>query len=328
VRLSAIPGVGKIELAWRDSVPWSNVVPTKPRHLIYRGVDENSLLLFDSVDVSEEGQVYVDNSVNNTSFYFYRIKTRGSYGNPAIKIQENYSQIVSLYPTNNFVVCAPIVSIVKTDCSLFQQTAPCGQKVYSNSLSWTPVLSNGCRIDISGYNIYAQDDNGDFQKIASNVLTTFFEENDLPSFARCYRVSAVDSRGQEGALSEIVCNDNCPYFELPNIFTPNQDGCNDFFSTVSGTEVLASCNSGTTSSIACSRFIRAVTFKVYNRWGKEVYSFQSGDGKPTSIDWNGRGLNGNLLDPATYYYVADVSFDVRDPAVQTKRVKGWINLTY
>ncbi len=51
----------------------------------------------------------------------------------------------------------------------------------------------------------------------------------LPSFAGCYYVTAVDRSGNESRPSNTVCKDNCPYYELPNVMTPNADGKNDLF---------------------------------------------------------------------------------------------------
>ncbi|WP_079684956.1 hypothetical protein [Ohtaekwangia koreensis] len=49
-------------------------------------------------------------------------------------------------------------------------------------------------------------------------------------YASCYRVSAIDAEGAEGPSGEAVSNDNCPYRELPNVFTPMQTVAMKFFS--------------------------------------------------------------------------------------------------
>ena len=62
---------------------------------------------------------------------------------------------------------------------------------------------------------------------------------------------------------------------IPNVFTPNGDGTNDFF-VIDGIELLKNCE-----------------LKIYNRWGRKVY--ESEDYKN---DWDGKGFA-----EGTYYYV-------------------------
>ncbi len=64
-----------------------------------------------------------------------------------------------------------------------------------------------------------------------------------------------------------------------------------------------------------------------NRWGKEVYTFNSQDGaKSVYIEWDGRDNGGSQLDAGNYYYVADIAFDAVDPKKKTARIKGWVQL--
>lgn len=323
VRLLGISGDNKIELMWRDSVPWSTTVPSKPWHYIYRGESESEMELIDSTDVEINGRTFTDNDVDINTLYFYKVKTVGTYGNPLIADQENFSQVFSVYPDNDLMPCIPKLSIALTDCKTFVETNACGAAVYKNSISWTPVNTGLCRMDILYYKVYAAESViGEFKLIASNVTDTVFVEEGLPSFARCYRVSAVDTRGQESEQSEPICNDNCPYFELPNVFTPNGDGCNDVLRASDDTQ--SSCGLG--EIVKCSRFVKEVSIHVYNRWGKEVYTFTSGNGNSVTIDWNGRDKSGSMLESAIYYYIADVTFDTVDPSTQRQKFKGWVQL--
>jgi hypothetical protein len=184
------------------------------------------------------------------------------------------------------------------------------------------------------YNVYyatnTQADSADFELLATNVLDTFYIDQGLPSFARCYRVTAVDRSGNESEPSEIVCKDNCPYYELPNVFTPNRDGCNDLFSAFSdrqGTDEDGNpTGCGEVDKTKCARFVRKVHFTVYNRMGKEIYSYSSGGERTIYIDWDGRDGNGKELPAGIYYYLAEVTFDVVDPATAVREIKGWVQL--
>ena len=128
-----------------------------------------------------------------------------------------------------------------------------------------------------------------------------------------------------------MCFDNCPYYELPNIFTPNDDNCNDVFSAFSnrnyGSEQGGRCTVLSEEVRSkCARFVEKVELRVYNRWGKEVYSYESGGERTIYIDWDGRDLDGRELSTGVYYYVADVIFDSVDPSKQNQVIKGWVQL--
>lgn len=71
----------------------------------------------------------------------------------------------------------------------------------------------------------------------------------------------------------------------PNVFTPNGDGKNDCFSL-----------NGIGDFKACT------TIKIFDRWGKEVFS--SGD---SDVCWDGKANNGNDCPAGTYFYVIEIS---------------------
>ena len=85
--------------------------------------------------------------------------------------------------------------------------------------------------------------------------------------------------------SVYVAND-C-YVDIPNVFTPNGDGINDFFFPRS---LLAS---GLTS----------FKMNIYNRWGQQIFESTSLDGS----GWDGR-LNGMPQPSGVYVYTIDVTF--------------------
>jgi hypothetical protein len=344
VRLNAKSQVGQIELKWSAIVPWSNFIQSTPTenymHVIYRGPEgasEADMVRIDSVDANAGGLIYIDSGQYNNEdlednkTYCYVVKTRGGYGNPKIdEPLENYSQMLCAQTGDEFPpTCTLEVSVELLDCASYYEsvgtcTAPTG---VTNTLFWSRPTDPVCRADIKSYNIYRSNVAGgkDFMLIATNVIDTVYEDKGLPSFAWCYKISPVDASGNEGNLSAEVCNDNCPYYELPNVFTPNGDDFNDVFSAYSNRY----CTEATECTNKCARFVKKVKFRVYNRWGQEVYTYQSGgegSEKTIYIDWNGKDNKGSELTPAVYFYVAEVTFDVLRPSDRTRIYKGWVHL--
>jgi gliding motility-associated-like protein len=88
------------------------------------------------------------------------------------------------------------------------------------------------------------------------------------------------------------------FLRIPNVFTPGHDGMNDLFEV----EYTG---------------LKKVEGKIFDRWGKEVYSFNH----PEQEFWNGG--NGNDLSrpcpSGTYYYVIYIS-------EQDKRYSGVVTL--
>lgn len=336
VRLEPTPGVGSIELEWSADVPWSNNSPEYPYHYIYRNkVDannENSFILIDSVNVTDGNFTYLDDGSFNGSElsdeeeYCYYVVTQGSYGNDQINPPPliNLSQVACAQPNDTIPPCTPLALNIPNGslegCEAFLEGKSCDFQNYENILVWEDDTESSCDDDIRSYNIYysASGEEGTFNIIGSSNEPQFVH-GPLTSLAGCYRISSVDRSGNESELSEAVCVDNCPYYELPNVFTPNGDRDNDTFRPMSGSNPEAG---------GCPRFVESVTLRVHNRWGKEVYFYESGNENSIYIDWDGRTENGDLLAAAVYYYVAEVRFITLDPAKRQQTIKGWVNIVY
>jgi gliding motility-associated-like protein len=69
--------------------------------------------------------------------------------------------------------------------------------------------------------------------------------------------------------------------EVPNIFSPNKDGVNDFFRLVA-------------SNLA------EVSVVIYDRWGNKVYETESATG---NFAWDGKNLQGKDCAPGVYFYI-------------------------
>lgn len=344
VRLELASQLKKIQLNWQADVPWSINTNAYPLHLIYRGSlnqTENQFVLIDSVNVNQGRFQYLDSGQFNrqplreNEFYCYRVMTRGAYGNP--KINEpliNFSQIACAQPNDSEKPCTPqfSTSLTGVKCEEFIEQTACEAALFSNVIKWNRPTDATCREDVRSYNIYVASKVGEeFTKLLT-VTDTFYVDRNLPSFARCYKIAAVDRSGNESELSESFCFDNCPRYELPNVFTPNGDGCNDVFSAFSERDVRDEngnfrCGEPLADiRLRCARFVQRVEFTVYNRWGGEVYNYSSGGERTIYIDWNGKDNNSQELATGVYYYSAEVTFDVVDPAQQTRTIRGWVHL--
>jgi len=100
-----------------------------------------------------------------------------------------------------------------------------------------------------------------------------------------------------------VCVDNCPVYELPNVFTPGSDGNNDVFKPFP------------------YKFVQSIDIKIYNRWGNLV--FESTD---PAILWDGKNQkNGTPCSDGTYFYICTVN-EIYLEGVQPKILKGFIHL--
>lgn len=350
VRLEAKSEFKRISLDWSAFVPWSNIIQTEPNeHLLFRGpagAGESGLQLIASIDPNVDGFTYIDEGQHNgvpladSEEYCYRIMTRGAYGNPGIKEPlENFSQIVCAQPNDSIPPCKPVLSVQLSDCEKFFEE-PCSSATFSNTLTWARP-TDVCAEDILGYRIYRSAKiDGTYDLLAYPGIngivtdTSFIDRGPdgkgLITLAFCYKISAVDRSGNESELSDAVCNDNCPYYELPNVFTPNGDECNQLFSAYSDRNLYAEnvpCKPNSDEQKRkCARFVRDVTFRVFNRWGKEVYNYESGGERTIYIDWDGRATDGTELASGVYYYIAEVTFDSVDPKKQNKIIKGWVHI--
>ena len=158
---------------------------------------------------------------------------------------------------------------------------------------------------------------GQFELVAQlSAIQLSTRINNLPNYRGCYYITAIDRSGNESEPSNIVCVDNCPNYVLPNAFTPNGDGLNDTFSAFDN------------PFSQCPRFVTGVEIMIVNRWGAEVFTYNSLESNENDIfiRWNGRDKNGNDLPAGTYFYSGKVFFDVLDPSLRERTLKGTIQI--
>lgn len=315
VRLETAPASRAIRLRWSMVVPWNNISSRFRRHYIHRERVNNrgTFDLIDSVDVTAAGFNYTDagrfqnQPLQDGVRYCYFVTTRGSYENPNIfEPLLNKSQVICSITRDTIPPCPPLARIVPLDCRNFNPRDPSTcNGIYSNRISWGADRRSGCDAFISGYRIYFKPTEEDSLRPLATVRDTFYVHQNLTSLAGCYAISAIDTAGNEGRLSAIVCNDNCPFYELPNVITPNSDNRNDRFRPV-----------------VCPRFVEKVVFKVYNRWGGLVYQSDN----DINLNWAGVSQDGKPLPSGLYYYEAEVTFIRLRPEDNVIRLNGWVQI--
>ncbi len=327
VRLELTPLFESIQLDWNAQVPWSNFSPDYPYHYIYRdqvGGDVEEMVLIDSVNVLESGLYYLDTGrVNGEKLsdkikYCYYVVTKGIYGNQEIEEPLiNRSELICGQPNDTISPCTPIAFKFDPNftCETLVERNVCNFTDFKNRLTWSQDSSVNCENDIQFYNVYFSESGleEDFILVGTSPVTEFVHGN-LSSLKGCYKIAAVDRSGNESRLSESICNDNCPQYQLPNAFSPNGDGWNDLFTPL-------------TNGANCPRFVKEVKISIFDRTGNKVYEYDSEKGESSIlINWDGKSRLGIDLPAGTYFYSADVIYDVLENSDNTAQLKGWIQL--
>lgn len=292
--LTIEPFAHKLELSWQEDVPWTNDTFTVFR-LNKLTAQWDSLA---SVTVHH----YTDAGLELDSTYCYYIRSKGGYSasgfvDPII----NLSQRVCAIPEDKEGPCAPKLT-VKNDCN--DNSFALGS--YINLLTWTkPAIA--CGGDAVRYKIYYSETEAQPLQLIDSTDSqndTTFSHYLNNTVAGCYAVSAVDSFNNEGQKSVMICVDNCPAYQLPNVFTPNGDGKNDIY-----------------HPIPPMKYIDHVEMKIFDSWGVLVYKTTD-----PNINWDGT-YQGKQLPEGTYYYVCEVYENrVEGVVKREERLSGFIHL--
>lgn len=284
-------------ISWQEDTSWENY-----SYNIYR--EENGSGTFDLIN-TVSGLTYEDKAVQNDLDYCYVVESFGTYGIEGTpEIITNFSQEICGTPIDTVGPCTPQLT-VKNPCNDNADFSPNAALV--NSLSWTRsdfiCEDSG---DIESYNIYFSSSTTEEAELIAVLDASENRYEHLPEqgINGCYSISAVDSLGNEGIASDFICVNNCPIYSLPNTFTPNQDGANELFHPLE------------------NRFVTEVRFEVFNRWGNKVFETTNPE-----LNWDGKDMNGNVLDQGTYYYSCLVyDMDLEGFRNQVNQLSGYIHI--
>ena len=115
-----------------------------------------------------------------------------------------------------------------------------------------------------------------------------YQLDEMETVVGCFAMKVADSNHNISALSDTVCMDiyECLDYTLPNVFTPNGDGINDVY-----------------QPIPPYRGVVKVDMKIYNRWGRRVFSTTDPD-----ILWDGSDENSHQpCSEGVFYYSCEVT---------------------
>jgi len=294
---SAISG-NILNLSWQAHVPWTNT-----NYVIYR---QNQLISteYDSIGRTSL-QTYSDTGLVNKHTYCYLVKSIGLYSDTALpKPLINHSEIKCAAPEDRQAPCPPVLN----------GTGNCTR--YSDSLIWTDPDNMHCHTnDVAEYKVYFTPVEGQPFTLIYDTKTktwapgnkvcqdTIYTLDSLLSIAGCFVVTALDSAGNESVFSNDLCIDNCPVYTLPNVFSPNGDGENDYFKPFP------------------YKFVKDINLEVYDRWGLLVFKTNNPE-----INWDGINMyNKQPVTSGTYFYLCIVN-EIHYEGIVPRPIRGFVQI--
>ena len=222
---------------------------------------------------------FLDENLINDTTYTYKIQAFGRHFDELLNtyVLTNWSQKVNATPTIG-PPCRPIIDTLILTCDP------------EHLLWWDPLFDEDCDdFGLTYHVFFSPSITGHFEEIGRVTARYFVNRN---VFVGCYFVVASNARNYRSEPSNTVCItlreffDQCMDFELPNVFTPNNDGINDVFKAMPHS--LGHLN-------------MFFTIRIFNRWGNTV--FESND---MNFEWDGNQRNGQPAPTGTYFWVVEL----------------------
>ncbi|MEE4215597.1 MAG: gliding motility-associated C-terminal domain-containing protein [Bacteroidales bacterium] len=282
--LELSPGDRKARFVINRNVPWVNY-----RYDIFRWNQNTSL--FDSI-ASTNLLEFTDTGLENGIEYCYYVRSEGAYQGDGLPDKLlNLSQEACVIPIDNEPPCTPALNVTTNCDSLY------------NNVTWS-VDDPECFEDIAGYRLFYKNTfEGDLGLLRTFDNRNILEYRHYPGeiVAGCYAILAFDEEGNESPLSVVICVDSCNFYEIPNVFTPNNDGKND---------ILRARTTG---------LVEKVDFKLFNRGGLLIFQTEE-----PRLNWNGT-YKGAVVKPGVYFYRCDV-YERRITGLEEYSLSGFVHV--
>lgn len=288
--LSLQPSDRKVKLTWESNTPWVN-----KKYTVYRKGPGSTIY---AVIGSTNTNTYLDTkNVVNKNTYCYKIESSGAFSDTTLpKPLINHSQESCALVKDLTPPCSPSLTL-EADC-------PNGKV----NVTWSK-LSAVCDSsdDVVKYLLYYKPtvyDEYFLKATISNESASNYLIEGLTFISGCYAITALDSSNNASKLSVDYCVDNCPEFELPNIFTPNGDGANDTYHAIKVRQILE------------------IDLSIFDRWGNLVYKTND-----PYFRWDGTSnLSKRQVSEGTFFYTCIV-FEPRVTGTVKRTLKGFMQLS-
>ena len=276
-----------LKLIYKKNVPWIN-----SEYKIFRYNEIFSS--FEEISTIAEDEYYIDKQLQNGKDYCYYIQSKGSY---------SVSGIINPIINNSQISCEQAIDTTPPCVPQLKAESFC-EDTY-NFIRWQQTDID-CSNDVKFYSLYYTPQlNGEYEKIATIVRDSLsYRHFPKAGMAGCYYITASDSSGNESPKSNRVCLDNCIYYRLPNVFSPNNDGINDIY-----------------HPIKPYYFVTKINIQIFNRWG--LVMFETDD---PEINWDGTNYkNGKPVSDGVYFYNCDV-YEQRLTGEEIRHLQGFIHV--
>ena len=286
VFLSGVPADKTVKLSWEYYTPWkidSSLI------INHSGFIDNVL------DTVYSSYLEYNNLTNNIE-YCYVIRTLGGYSSKESGLTQyrNHSQKLCITPKDIIPPCLPEITSYSS-CDSNQ-----------NLFHWAKdtLECNGDLTELSVF--FKRYPEEEYSLLFTNISPwkdTAFADRYLSEVAGCYAFSATDSIGNTSQIKNEICFDNCPRYQLPNIFTPNGDEFNETFIPFP------------------FKYVERVDLKIYNRWGQIIFKTDN-----PFVNWNGKSRITNLPCSSGIYYYSCIVTEQRLNGYKNRIVNGFVHL--